>query len=408
LTLLTSGALRCILADEVEMAEVMAGQAAVAVENARLLDEAKRHVKRLATLHTIDMAISASLDLRVTLRVLLDQVTSQLGIHAADVLLLNNATRTLEYAARVGFQTGALRHSRLQLGEGHAGRAALERRIINIPNLSQNLGELTRAPQLLGEMFVAYYAAPLIAKAQVKGVLEVFHRGPLQPDPEWLDFLETLAGQAALAIDNAELFANLQQANSELALAYDATLEGWARALELRDKGTEGHTQRVAQVTLRLARAMGVGEEELVHIRRGALLHDIGKMGIGDYILLKTGALTDAEWGVMRRHPTYAHEMLSKIPYLKPALDIPYCHHEKWDGSGYPRGLKGEDIPVAARIFSVVDVWDALRSDRPYRPAWPDDRVIAYIRDRSGRYFDPRVVTAFLALLIEDTDKETG
>jgi putative nucleotidyltransferase with HDIG domain len=260
---------------------------------------------------------------------------------------------------------------------------------------------LTRAPLLPGELFVAYYAVPLIAKAQVKGVLELFHRSPVFPDQEWLDFLETLAGQAALAIDNAELFAHLQQANSELALAYDSTLEGWARALELRDKGTEGHTQRVTNMTMRLARAMGVPEDELVHIRRGALLHDIGKVGIADQILLKTGPLTDREWGIMRRHPTYAYEMLSKIPYLTPALDIPYCHHEKWDGSGYPRGLKGEDIPLAARIFSVVDVWDALRSDRPYRPAWPDAKVIAYIRERSGRYFDSRVVAAFLALIAE-------
>jgi putative nucleotidyltransferase with HDIG domain len=236
----------------------------------------------------------------------------------------------------------------------------------------------------------------LIAKGQVKGVLEIFHRAPLHPDEEWLEFLETLAGQAAVTIDNAELFTDLQRSNMELALAYDATIEGWSRALDLRDKETEGHTQRVTEMAERLARALGMSEEELVHMRRGALLHDIGKMGISDTILLKPGSLTDEEWETMRQHPEYAYNLLSPISYLRPALDIPYCHHEKWDGTGYPRGLKGEEIPLAARIFAVVDVWDALRSDRPYRKAWSEEKARAYIREQAGKYFDPRVVEVFL------------
>ncbi len=193
-----------------------------------------------------------------------------------------------------------------------------------------------------------------------------------------------------------------EQRAQELILAYDATIEGWSHALDLRDKETQGHTQRVAQLTLRLAQAMNVSEVEMVQIRRGTLLHDIGKMGVPDDILHKPGFLTDEEWVVMRKHPTYAYEMLAPIPFLQRALDIPYCHHEKWDGSGYPHGLKGEEIPLSARIFAVVDVWDALRSDRPYRKSWPEDRVREYIRKESGRHFDPRMVEAFLALLKEE------
>jgi putative nucleotidyltransferase with HDIG domain len=180
--------------------------------------------------------------------------------------------------------------------------------------------------------------------------------------------------------------------------AYQATLEGWVRALDYRDKETEGHTQRVTTLTERLARFIGIHEDELIHIRRGALLHDIGKMAIPDGILLKPGGLTGEEREIIQRHPVYAHEMLSPIKFLVPALDIPYCHHEKWDGSGYPRGLKGEKIPFSARIFAVVDVWDALISDRPYRRGIPPAEVLQSIREKAGNHFDSRVVDAFLEM----------
>jgi HD-GYP domain-containing protein (c-di-GMP phosphodiesterase class II) len=191
----------------------------------------------------------------------------------------------------------------------------------------------------------------------------------------------------------------LHRTNVELSLAYDTTLEGWSKALDLRDRETEGHTQRVVDTTLRIAQSMGIKDEELTHIRRGALLHDIGKMGIPDSILLKPGPLTDEEWVVMKRHPVYAYELIYPITHLRPSLDIPYCHHEKWDGTGYPRGLKGEEIPLAARIFTVVDVWDALTSDRPYRKAWPSRKALDYIREQSGKYFDPHIVEVFLSLI---------
>jgi len=367
-------------------------------EQKRSEERIQRQIRRFEGLRKVDMAITASFDLRVTLDVLLEQVINQLEVDAGDILLLDRYTNTLEYAARRGFRTAALQHTSLRLGEGFAGSAAIERRTIHIPDLTRARGGLERSPYLEAEGFITYFGVPLIAKGELEGILEIFHRSPLQPDPEWLDYLETLAGQAAIAIDNATLFKELQRSNMELNLAYDATLEGWSKALELRDQETEGHTQRVTHMTLRLARSMGFSDSELVPIYRGALLHDIGKMGIPDHILLKPGPLNPNEWEIMRQHPTLAYNLLWPIPSLRPALDIPYCHHEKWNGMGYPRGLKGEEIPLAARIFSIVDVWDALISDRPYRKAWPEDKVFEYIRKEKGRHFDPQVTEAFLAL----------
>ncbi len=200
-------------------------------------------------------------------------------------------------------------------------------------------------------------------------------------------------------VERTKVKTQLQQANSKLIQAYHETLAGWSRAIALRDQETEEHSQRVTEMTVDLARAMGIGEDELVHIRRGALLHDVGKMGVPDDILLKPGPLTDEEWQIMRQHPTYAYQMLSPITHLHPALDIPYCHHEKWDGTGYPRGLKEEEIPLAARIFAIADVWDALCSDRSYHNAWTEEEVRAFIRKEAGRHFDPRVVDVFLQIL---------
>ena len=258
--------------------------------------------------------------------------------------------------------------------------------------------EFSRALLLKSEDFNDYYCVPLIVKGEVKGVLEIFHRSALARGAEWLDFMETLAGQAAIAIDNATLFENLQDSNRELFQAYDATIEGWSHALDLRDKETEGHSLRVTEMTLDLARKFGLADEQLIYIRWGALLHDIGKMVIPDQILLKPDKLTDEEWERMKQHPVFALEMLAPITYLKSSLDIPYCHHEKWDGTGYPRGLKGEVIPLAARIFAVVDVWDALCSDRPYRSRWPEEKVSAHIRALSGVHFDPQVVDVFIRM----------
>jgi putative nucleotidyltransferase with HDIG domain len=308
------------------------------------------------------------------------------------------ATQTLEHATDRGFRSEAIRATRLRLGEGIAGVAALERRAIAIPDLRDPASGFVRSALLEAEGFLAYYAEPLVAKGDVKGVLEIFNRAPLALDEELREFLRALAAQAALAIDNAGLFERLRRSNIDLALAYDATLEGWAHALDLRNQATERHTERVTETTLALARALGLGEEELVQVRRGALLHDIGKIAVPDSILLKPGPLTDEEREVIKRHPGHAFEMLRPIAYLRPALDIPYGHHERWDGTGYPRGLKGEQIPLAARIFSVADVYDALRApDRPYRTPMSEEEARAELRALSGSQLDPKVVELFLS-----------
>lgn len=356
----------------------------------------RRQLQHMAALHSIDLAITSSLDRSVTLGVLLDKVTTELDIDAADVLLFNSHLQALEYAAGRGFRTHALRHTHLRIGECFAGRAALERRIVSISDMAETPGEFVRARLLADEGFVTYHAAPLVAKGQVKGVLEVFHRAAFNAEDDWLEFLQTLATQAAIAIDNASLFDELQRSHCDLIQAYETTLEGWSRAMDLRDKETEGHCRRVAEMTLLMARAMRVDSADQAQMYRGALLHDIGKIGVPDVILLKPGRLTEEEKEIMKRHTTHAHELLFPIHFLRPAIDIPYCHHERWDGNGYPRGLKGEEIPLAARIFSVIDVWDALRSDRPYRSAWSEERVREYIRSLAGVQFDPKVVDVFL------------
>jgi PAS domain S-box-containing protein len=388
-------------ADE-RLLTIAAGQAATALERIRLFEDTQRRLRQTLALREIDQAIAGSMNLQFVLEIVLKHVITELEVDAALILLNDPREQILKYELGKGLRTNALQFTRLRLGEGYAGQVALGRQTIYIPNLQTRTTDFLRSPTFSQENFVSYFGIPLIAKGEIKGVLEIYHRSLLKPDTKWLDFVEMLAGQIAIAIDNAILYQNLQTSNIELSLAYDATIEGWSYALDLRDKETEGHTLRVTELTKRLAQAIGIGKAELVHIRRGTLLHDIGKMGVPDGILLKPGALTDEEWGVMRRHAQFAFDMLSPIAYLHQALDIPYCHHEKWDGSGYPRGLKGEQIPLAARIFTVVDVWDALISDRPYRKAWPVEQALAHIREQSGKHFDPRMVDIFLRVITEE------
>ncbi|WP_460171412.1 PAS domain S-box protein [Thermus sp. FJN-A] len=385
---------------EVERALLLAETLGNAVRRASLRQKLARRVEHLEALRAIDQAILASLNLEVILDIFLTQVM-RLPLDAAALYLYEPKIRVLRLVASQGFLTPRPElPQEVPLGQGHVGRAALLGEVVHAPDLEREPGahpEFTRKEGLVAER-----AFPLFAKGRLLGVLALFTRRPWDLPPEDEEFLEALAGQSAIALDNALTFQALQKSQRELEAAYDLTLWGWAKAVELRDQETGGHTERVTRLTLRLAQALGVPEEDLEHVRRGAILHDVGKIAIPDAILRKPGPLTEEEWAVMKKHPTYAYEWLSGIPYLKKALEIPYAHHERWDGSGYPRGLKGLEIPLSARIFAVADVYDALTSDRPYRKAWPREKALAYLREQAGRQFDPEVVAAFLRLVEEE------
>lgn len=390
---------------DANLAMTFAHQAAVAIENARLYTRGESQIRQLTVLRDIDSAISSSFDLHVTLNLLVGYAIKELEVDAAAILLFEEDLKALTLFASTGFiREHSYTSSRIRIGENLAGYVVFKRKLVHIVDLNSEI-EFTPGSYTDDENFKSYFGIPLIAKGQVKGILELYTREENNPDPDWFNFLHTLSGQAAIAIDNVQMFKNLQRSNRELILAYDTTLAGWGRALELRDKETQGHTDRVGEMTIELARRLGIDGEELTHIMRGTLLHDIGKMGIPDHILHKPGPLTEEEWQIMRQHPQFAYNLIYPIPYLRPALDIPYAHHERWDGSGYPRGLKGEDIPLAARIFAVVDIWDALKNNRVYREAWPEKKVLEYIKNAAGIELDPVIVETFLEMIQEDNMK---
>lgn len=390
---------RTFTEDDERLLTLLASLAAGAIHSTRLRQEAIQRLEQMQTLRVIDKVIASSLDLKITLNILLDHVIQLQGVDAADVLLLHPYEQTLQYVAGRGFFTQMIETANVHLNDGYAGRSVMERRRLEISDPSLIMDNPPFAELWAQEKFHSYICVPLIVKGEVKGVMEIYFRSIFKPAGEWFEFLETLASQAAITIDNVQMFDSIQQVNMEMAIAYEATIEGWAHALDLRSREAQGYTQRVADLTLMLARSMGIRDNDLQHLRRGVLLHDIGKMGISDRILFKKGKLTAQEEQEMRKHPELAYQLLYPIHYLRPALDIPYCHHEKWDGSGYPRGLKGEQIPLAARIFAVADAWDALVSPRPDRKAWTKKRALSYLKQQSGKRFDPQVVDVFMRLI---------
>lgn len=360
-------------------------------------DHLKLRQSELGALMGVGRAINSSLGLKRVLEEVMDTLIALMRAERG-FLMLRGADGELSVRIARGIAHINLEEDAFLVSRTIVRKVAESGEPILTTNAQQD-------PRFEGQVSVAAYqlrsilCAPLTLKNELIGVLYVdnrAHAGIFRESD--LQLFSAFADQAAVAIDNAQLFEGLQESNRELEKAYQATLEGWVRALDLRDKETEGHTQRVTILTERLARSMGVDGDALVHITRGALLHDIGKMAIPDGILLKPGELTEDERTLIRKHPVYAYEMLSPIDFLLPAIDIPYCHHEKWDGTGYPRGLKGEEIPFAARIFPVIDVWDALISDRPYRKGLSHEEVRERIRVDSGKHFDPHVVQAFLEL----------
>lgn len=346
--------------------------------------------RQIGALLGLGTVINSSRGLKRVLDEVIDQLIALLGAERGFLMLVDEQGELGVQIAR-GMDKEDVDKEAFAISHTIARRVAETGEVILTTN-AENDPRFDKQYSVNAYHLLSILCAPLKIKEDLIGVLYVDNRAHSgifrQGDLEWIT---AFSNQAAVAIENARLFEELQT-------SYQATLEGWVRALDLRDKETEGHTQRVTETTAQLARWMGIDEAEIEHIRRGALLHDIGKIAIPDAVLLKPGKLTSEERALIEQHPVYAYEMLSPIKFLQPAIDIPYCHHEKWDGTGYPRRLKGDEIPFAARIFSVVDVWDALVSDRPYRQALDPAEVRKYIEINAGKHFDPDVASAFIGL----------
>jgi diguanylate cyclase (GGDEF)-like protein/putative nucleotidyltransferase with HDIG domain len=314
---------------------------------------------------------------------------------AVAILRRDRGGKRIELCAQGGFFNDKILEGGLRLGQGCAGIAALERRELSFTLPDAGMAEPSLIAYMAARGYGSYRAIPFGGPSESAGVIELFDRSiPTQEGNA-----KPLSAILAAADSHDRSIQNAQEASDAMASSIDETLEAWARVLELRDQETEGHSRRVSALTVELAKSLGVPESEYPMMRRGALLHDIGKMGVPDAVLLKPGALSAEERGVMAQHPGLAQAILSRIAFLGNAVDIPYCHHERWDGTGYPRGLKALDIPLSARIFAIVDVWDALRSDRPYRSAMSEDQASAIIAEGPGSQFDPRVAKHFLQII---------
>ena len=385
--------------DDERLMSLFALRAALMLDHVRLIEQTEERNRRLGTLHVIETAITSSLDLRSTLNALVEQIQMRLNVDAVSVLLLDQNLQLLEYAAGRGFRHTRLEQARIRVGEDIPGRAALNQEIVYVSDLTRPRPASPYPERVAGENFVSTFAIPLVAKGQLYGVLELFYRRLVQNDLEWEEYLETLGRQVSMAIDGIYMFEQLQQSLMVQQAALDSVIESWSQMLEKRGLEPDGHAQRVTVATLNLAQRLGIADSKLVNIHRGVLLHDVGKLLIPEAIILKPGPLSEEEWELIRQHPLYAHDLLSQITPLKTALQIPYCHHEYWDGSGYPRGLRGEQIPIEARIFQVVDTWDLMLVDLPYRKAFIENEVLEYIRSEAGKKFDPHVVEKFLGMV---------
>lgn len=367
------------------------------------LQESSLLLERLQTLREIDTTITSPQTPSEKMEMILNTIKTALKVDAVNILTESVPGFLLPYASR-GFNLAQIMPISAQIKVKEA-EDSLNRGIPLIVNRLVT-GELSHwlTSRFSGFMPYQFYAAvPMLVNGKRYGILEVFAHKPFTPGDEWRAFFQTLASQTAIALDHNQMIQDIQHAYQELQQAYRATIEGWSATLELRDKETQGHSERMLTLSERLGRRMGLNEKQLEDLRYGVLLHDIGKMAVPDAILNKPGPLSEEEWAVMRQHPQFAYDVLSEIPFLKGAMDVIYCHHERWDGSGYPRGLKGEQIPLYARIFAVVDVWDALTNDRPYREAWSTEKALAYLQEQAGILFDPQVVEKFVALILEES-----
>ena len=359
-----------------------------------------RMLQKMERLMEINITLNSTLEPAQVLDLIIAKAVEMLDCEAGSILLCNKERDCLIFSASTSADSQTLAKVQIPLSDSLAGQIFSKNAPLVVHNVDQDLRHNASVAAQIHFQTRSLLGVPMRIQERVIGVLEALNKKQGTFTEEDVKILTAIASQAGVAIENAQLVEALQD-------AYESTLDGWAAALDLRDKETEGHSQRVTLLTVQLARAIGVSREELTYVRQGALLHDIGKMAVPDRILHKHGPLTDQEKAIMRQHPVHAYNMLRPITYLQPALDIPYCHHEKWDGSGYPRNLKGEEIPLAARIFTIIDVWDALRSDRPYRKAWSVKKTIEYIQNEAGKSFDPTLVNRFLELIPSILEKNT-
>ena len=385
--------------DQEKLFDALAGQIDTALQRIITQQRFSAQIRNVSFLKLISRTINVEMDFEAVGGPLLRKIREILDCDAIELFLNDKTTDELRCQAQSGFRTGIVMHASIRLGQPYVGIAAEEQRIVSVSDFSDLDPKSSLAALIKAENFLTQACAPIIIAGKVIGVLEAFQRKVNSPNSEWFILFDAIATQTGLALDYNSINADLQQAYLDLELSYEATIEGWSAAMDYRDQETEGHSKRVTSLTLSLSARLGVSEEEMTAIRRGSLLHDIGKIGIPDSILKKQGPLDEKEWALMKEHPRIAYELLSKIPYLQKSLDIPLCHHEKWDGSGYPHGLKGEKIPFMARLFSIVDVFDALTSDRPYRKAWTKTEALRYIKEQSGVQFDPAIVEPFMSMI---------
>lgn len=377
----------------------LARQLEVSLQSVMAQQKISTQIRNISFLKLISRTINSDMDFEMVMEPLLRQTLKFLDSDAVALYLNDKESGLLICRAQSGFRTGLIENAKVRYGQAYVGIAAEEQRIVSIPNLEPLNDNKEFEALISAEAFESQQCAPIIIAGKTTGVLETFQRKPFSASPEWMILFDAIATQTGLALDYNSIYADLQHAYLDLELSYEATIEGWSAAMDYRDQETEGHSKRVTSLALSLAARLGIPEEEISTISRGALLHDVGKIGIPDSILKKPGQLDEEEWKLMKTHPLIAYNMLSRIPYLKESLVIPLYHHEKWDGSGYPEGLKGERIPLAARLFSVIDVFDALTSDRPYRKAWSKEKAMDYIREQAGRHFDPDIVKTFISML---------
>lgn len=363
----------------------------------------KNQVSEIQSKYSISRILQSDWSLQHALPTVLEILTNSTKADAAILLKFDSQTRQFELLSHYGFDTRALAKVHLYMQHGLARRVVNEGCSILGESLQIPLLDTRPINHLSQEGFSSHSAFPLTNRGKVLGILEFFWRDSSGSESLNLDFIQIVGESIAFALERDSVYQNLKRRNDELNSTYTATIEGLSRALELRDIETEGHTRRVSALAVQLAKRMGIPGDQHEVIQQGALLHDIGKLGIPDAILLKPGSLNEREWKIMQQHPIYAYNILAPIISLQQALEIPLYHHERWDGSGYPYGLKREQIPLSARLFTVVDVYDALTSDRPYRAAWPRSQTLEYLHEQVDIQFDSKVVEKFLELIISLT-----